>query len=330
MEIIKPGTRINFVKFRSIALGVSILVIAVSVISFFKPGPNMGIDFAGGEEMEVEFNDPIEISRLRSAIEALPVGDVKVQKVGEEEDNTYLLRMEELKTSIEEVGKESSAKDSAKGASGKTAAAVKDKLSSTFGDGSYTILKTDYVGPRVGRELRNKGVMAIVAAMGLILVYITLRFEFRYALGAVIALVHDVLITTGAFIVTGREFNLAIIAALLTIVGYSLNDTIVTFDRIRENVRRLRRVEYKEMINISINEVLSRTLLTSTTTFITVMFLFFIGSGVIKDFAFALLVGVVIGTYSSIFVASSFIIWWEGLRAGKRTTATAAADKQKV
>ncbi len=327
MEIIKPGTRINFIKFRSIALGVSILIIAVSVISFFKPGPKMGIDFAGGEEVEVKFDKAIEIARLRSAIEALPVGDVKVQSVGDTEENIYLLRMEELKVGIDEADKESAEDDSAEDASGKTVAAVKDKLSSTFGEGSYKVLKTDYVGPRVGQELRNKGVMAIVAAMGLILVYITLRFEFRYALGAVIAIIHDVLITTGAFIVTGREFNLAIIAALLTIVGYSLNDTIVTFDRIRENVRRLRRVKYREMINISINEVLSRTLLTSITTFVTVMFLFVIGSGIIKDFAFALLVGVVVGTYSSIFVASSFIIWWEELRAGKRTTAAAAAQK---
>lgn len=330
MEIIKPGTRINFIKFRTIALGVSVLVIAVCLFSFFKPGPNMGIDFAGGEEMEIKFNQAISIADLRSGLEELPVGDVKVQRVGEESSNTYLLRMEELKISIEEAEKSKAEDDEvakAEGASGKTAAAVKQKLASIFGENSFNVLKTDYVGPRVGKELRNKGVMAIVAAMGLILIYITLRFEFRYALGAVIALVHDVLITTGAFVVTGREFNLAIIAALLTIVGYSLNDTIVTFDRIRENVRRLRRIEYREMVNTSINEVLSRTLLTSVTTFITVMFLFVIGSGIIKDFAFALLVGIVVGTYSSIFVASSFIIWWEELRATKRTVA--ATEKQR-
>ncbi len=329
MEFIKPGTRIKFIKGRLIALIVSVIVIAVSIVSLFKPGPNMGIDFAGGEEMEIEFNESVSIARLRSAMEALPVGDVKVQRVGDETSNTYLLRMEELKVGIDETEKEKTVEsgEDAQGASGKTAAAVKGKLSSTFGEGSFTVLKTDYVGPSVGRELRNKGAMAIVAAMGLILIYITLRFEFRYALGAVIALLHDVIITTGAFVVTGREFNLAIIAALLTIVGYSLNDTIVTFDRIRENVRRLRRVEYKEMINISINEVLSRTILTSLTTFVTVLFLFVIGSGIIKDFAFALLVGIVIGTYSSIYVASSFIIWWEELRAGRRTVAV--AEKQK-
>jgi len=313
MEIIKPGTKINFVKYRGIALAVSLSFFIISLFGIFLwPGPNWGIDFAGGAEVEVALTrhlDETGMAELRYAMESLEMGEVKVQEwleLGQEESNKYMIRLESL--GFEQEGEAE-------------ATPVEDKLTELYGEDGYEILKTDYVGPRVGESLRNKGILAIVYAIALILVYITLRFEFRYALGAVIALVHDVAITTGAFIWTHKEISLAIIAALLTIVGYSLNDTIVVFDRIRENVRRMRRLSFPEMINASINETLSRTLLTSLTTLTVVFFLWFLGGGVIHDFAFALIVGVVVGTYSSIFVASSFVIFWESMRARKRTVA---------
>lgn len=314
MELIKPGTTIDFVGYRVAALLVSLAFIVVSLAGiFFWPGPNWGIDFAGGAEIQVAFKDHLDeagIAKLRSAMESLNLGEVKVQEwleIGQEQSNKYLIRLESL--GLDEEAQESENEISP----------VETKLAEEYGKDGFEILKTDYVGPKVGAELRNKGILAIGYAIVLILIYITLRFEFRYALGAVIALLHDVAITTGAFVWTQKEFNLAIIAALLTIVGYSLNDTIVVYDRIRENVRRMKRLSFIEMINASVNETLSRTILTSATTLVVVFFLWLLGGGVIHDFAFALLVGVMVGTYSSIFVASSFVIFWESLRARKRS-----------
>jgi preprotein translocase subunit SecF len=246
-------------------------------------------------------------------------------QIGQEESNNYLIRMEELAVDEAEMENkpEPQAGDTAgkSGATGKSASMVENKLSEVFGAGSFVVQKTDFVGPRVGKELRNKGLLSLVVANFLILIYITLRFEFRFAVGAVIALVHDVTITTGAIMWTHREVNLTTIAALLTIIGYSLNDTIVVYDRIRENQRKMRRFSFSDIINVSINETLSRTILTSLTVFIVVLFLFLLGGSVINDFAFAMLVGVIVGTYSSIYVASAFVVWLESLRAKKRTVA---------
>jgi preprotein translocase subunit SecF len=322
MEIIKPGTKINFVGFRKIAVVISVAAIAFCLFSIFvTPKPNWGIDFAGGTEMTVEFTSVLgteDIAKIRSSMESLNLGEVKVVE-------SFGSAMEETKRYQIHVEGEKLEKG-AKRDGGKTDSLVKNKLTEVFGAGSFEVLKSEYVGPAVGEELRNAGIMAIFGAMILILIYITLRFEFRYALGAVLAIFHDIILTTGAFVITDKDFNLPIIAALLTIIGYSLNDTIVVFDRIRENVRRLKRVEFAEMINVSINETLSRTLLTSATTFSVVFFLFLLGGGVIHDFAFALMVGVIVGTYSSIFVASTFVIWWENTRAQKRTTSPAESQ----
>ncbi len=315
MEFIKPGSKINFVGYRLAGVVLSLAVVAASLVGVFAwPGPNWGIDFAGGAEVQIELDRPLDpkgIENLRLELETLNLGEVKVQEwleLGDEQSSKYMIRMKSL--GLAETAEESEAAG---------VSPVENKLTEVFGKDGYTILKTDFVGPRVGAQLRNKGILAIGYAIALILVYITLRFEFRYAVGAVLALVHDVAITTGAFMWTQKELNLAIIAALLTIIGYSLNDTIVVFDRIRENSRRMRRMTFKEMVNSSINETLSRTILTSFTTLVVVFFLWLLGGGVIHDFAFALLVGVIVGTYSSIFVAGSFVIWWEEARAKKRT-----------
>lgn len=197
------------------------------------------------------------------------------------------------------------------GIESKAADKLKDGISKGFPDREITIRRTETVGPKIGEELKNRAWAAIVISLFGILIYISWRFEFRFAIGAIIALIHDILITLGIFSITGKELSLVVIAAFLTIVGYSLNDTIVVFDRIRENFSMRRRESYEKMIDISINESLSRTIITSLTTLVVVLFLFFSGGEVIHDFAFALLVGVVVGTYSSIFVASPVLVEWQ-------------------
>jgi preprotein translocase subunit SecF len=321
MELIKQGTKINFVGYMRFAVAASGLAIILSLIgSLVWPGPNWGIDFAGGAEIQVAFNKPVDMGDLRKAVNSLGLGEVKVQRwmeLGEENSNKFLIRMQTL--ALEEGVAPGNTAEKGSGATGKSATIVENKLAEVFGAGSFEVLKTDFVGPRVGNDLRNKGFLSLIVANLLILVYITLRFEFRFAVGAVIALVHDVTITIGAIVWTHREVNLTIVAALLTIIGYSLNDTIVVYDRVRENQKKHRRLTFNEVINVSINETLSRTILTSFTVFIVVLFLFVLGGSVINDFAFAMLVGVIVGTYSSIYVASAFVVWLESLRAKKRT-----------
>jgi preprotein translocase subunit SecF len=332
MELIKPGTKIDFVGRRRLFVGISLAVIFASLIGIFiSPGPNWGIDFKGGTEIDVKFTAPIKIEELRNAVESLHLGDVKIQSVNEagaESQTNFLIRMEQLTeeeplpTKAEKSGEPTpAASPTDQKAAGDKAGIVAAKLTEVFGPDSFEITKSDTVGPRVGKELRNKSVMAIVYAIAMLLVYIALRFELKYAIGAILALIHDVIITTGAFVFSQKEFNLPIIAALLTIVGYSLNDTIVVFDRVRENLRRMRKLEFNDMVNVSVNETLSRTLLTAGTTLITVFFLWWLGGGVIQDFAFALMVGIIVGTYSSIFIASAFVIEWEARKAKGRSPA---------
>lgn len=208
------------------------------------------------------------------------------------------------------------------GIEAKAADRLKEAISESYPDREITVRRTETVGPKIGQELQNRAWAAIIISLFGILVYISWRFEFRFAIGAIIALIHDILITLGLFSITGKELSLVVIAAFLTIVGYSLNDTIVVFDRIRENFSLRRRASYDSMVNTSINESLSRTIITSLTTLVVVLFLFFAGGEVIHDFAFALLVGVVVGTYSSIFVASPILIEWQN-RITKRGKARA-------
>ncbi len=194
---------------------------------------------------------------------------------------------------------------------------MQDALEKSYGEGKVDIRRTEMVGPQVGKDLREKGLLAILYAMIGILVYVTWRFEFRFALGSIVALIHDVLITLGAFAITHKEIDLPIIAAFLAIIGYSLNDTIIVYDRIRENMGKHSRDSFPAIINRSINETLSRTILTSGTTLLVVFALFIFGGGVIHNFAFALLVGIVVGTYSSIYVASPVLLFWENRKGNK-------------
>ncbi|MDO9515649.1 MAG: protein translocase subunit SecF, partial [Syntrophales bacterium] len=194
---------------------------------------------------------------------------------------------------------------------------ITEALSTSYGREDFEIRRIEVVGPKVGSDLRQKGLLAMLYAVIGILLYVTWRFELRYAVGAIVALIHDVVITVGVFSILGKEFTLPIIAALLTIIGYSLNDTIVVYDRMRENIKGARNQPLKEVINSSVNQTLSRTVLTSGTTLLVVLALFFLGGAVIHDFAFALLVGIVVGTYSSIFVASPTVLVWETISPSK-------------
>ncbi|MBN2179639.1 MAG: protein translocase subunit SecF [Deltaproteobacteria bacterium] len=302
MELIKPGTNLNFVGRMKMASFASVVVIIISIVSLlFHGGPNLGIDFAGGTQVQIKFEKKTEVKDIRDSLATIDLGKSIIQQFGYEDNSEFLIKTE--KSSSEIKGLSSS---------------IEEALTAQFGKDAFEVRRVEVVGPKVGKDLRQKGMLAMVYAIIGILIYITWRFEFRYAIGAIIALVHDVLITVGIFSLLDKEFSLPIIAALLTIIGYSLNDTIVVFDRIRENLRKVRRQELAGVVNSSINQVLSRTILTSGTTLLVVGALFFLGGAVIHDFAFALLVGVVVGTYSSIFIASPTILAWETVWPSKK------------
>lgn len=301
MEFIRTGTNIDFLGRRKAALAFSLLLIVITIATLvYKKGPNYGIDFVGGTLVHVKFSENISIDKLRESLSSLDLGDLLVQDFGEGEGE-YLIRVEKGSGDAE-----------------KLSIVIKGRLHESFGADSYDVRRVEMVGPQVGDDLKRKALMAILYAMGGILIYVTLRFEFRYALGAIIAIAHDVIITVGAFAVTGFEISLPVIAAILAVIGYSLNDTIIVYDRIRENIKKVKPGEEEACINKSINETLSRTLLTSLTTLIVVLALFFYGGGVIHNFAFALLVGVIIGTYSSIFVASPALLYYNSLTSKQR------------
>jgi preprotein translocase subunit SecF len=228
------------------------------------------------------------------------------------QDNEYLVRVDQLETDLDALSQR-----------------IEKALRDRFGADSTEVRRTELVGPKVGAELRRKGFLAVLYSIIGILIYVAWRFEFRFGLGAVLALVHDALITIGCFSFLNKEIDLPEVAAVLTVIGYSVNDTIVVFDRIRENMRKIRKQSLVKVINSSVNETLSRTLLTSGTTLITVIALFFLGGPVIHNFAFALLVGITVGTYSSIFIASPIVLFWDYLkeRIAKAKTARSGAKK---
>jgi preprotein translocase subunit SecF len=295
MEFVKPGTKIDFLGIRSFAFGLSGLVIAAGIVSIILHGGlNYGIDFAGGTLVQVKFLEPTQVETIKENLASIGLDRSLVQRFGEKGENEYLIRVEKSVSDLEDLSGQ-----------------IEGTLQEAYGKSGVEIRRTEMVGPKVGKDLRKKGILAIVYALIGILIYITWRFEFIFAVGAVIALAHDVIITVGAFSIANKEFTLPIVAAILTIIGYSLNDTIVVYDRIRENRRKARREPFAKIMNSSINETLSRTILTSLTTLIVVVILFIFGGGVIHDFAFALMVGVLVGTYSSIFVASPIILTWQ-------------------
>ncbi len=301
MEIIKPGINIDLVGKMKIAFAASLFAIIVSVASLiFHGGPNLGIDFAGGTLVQIKFSQETNADTIRDALQGIGLGNSVIQRFGYHDNNEFLIKTEKSSSAL-------------KGLTSK----IEEALNVSYNKDKFEIRRVEVVGPKVGKDLREKGMLAMLYAVIGILIYVTWRFELRYAVGAIIALLHDVLLTVGVFSLMGKEFTLPIIAALLTIIGYSLNDTIVVYDRIRENIKGVRKQPLKDIVNSSINQVLSRTVLTSATTLIVVLALFILGGAVIHDFAFALLVGILIGTYSSVFIASPTVLAWETLSPSK-------------
>ena len=298
--IIKPGTAIDFVGQRQYAFMFSGLLVLVSLGALLFAGPRYGIDFSGGTLVHVRFAEAVDISAMRDALGSVS-GDVSVQDFGGGKGE-YLLRVPQSASDLVGFG-----------------ARMEDALTTRFGGEAYEVLRTEAVGPRVGKELRRQGILAVLVATLMMGGYIALRFELRFGIGAAVALAHDVLVTVGTLIVLDYEFDLTTVAALLTIVGFSVNDTVIISDRIRENMRKIRRQPLSVIINQSINETLSRSVLTAGTTLFVIAALFFFGGSVIHGFALALLIGIPVGTYSSIFVASPIVLAFErsGARSGR-------------
>lgn len=349
MQFIKPGININFIGKKRIAFIVSVVMISISIASLvIKGGPMYGIDFAGGTVIQIKFDAPTDLNRIKEGLSKIDIGNTVVQSFGQPEDNEYLVRSDASAEKDPEFNQK--------------VQGITDILKAATGNGAE-IRRVEMVGPQVGEDLREKALFAMFFALLFITIYISGRFELKwvtslimagvlvgalflllricdlinikasipllilvalfvalilfwflklkYAMGAIVALIHDVTITVGIFSIFNKEFSLPIIAALLTIIGYSLNDTIIVFDRIRENLRKFTKNPLDMNVNKSINETLSRTILTSLTTLMVVITLFVLGGDIIHDFAFALIVGVLIGTYSSIYVASPILITWD-------------------
>ncbi|MFC1668213.1 protein translocase subunit SecD [Chlamydiota bacterium] len=278
--------KIDFIKKRYYAYVLSLIVIVLGITVFVMRGEkNFGVDFTGGEILQLQFDRPVSLDRLRESLTEIGLGDVLIQDLDEGNEILFRAKFNQGEQILEHLRKD-------------------------LGDITFEERRTERIGPTIGKDLRKNALFAILWALLGIVVYITFRFEFEFALGAVIAVIHDVSVTLAFFAFTGRELSLPVLAALLTIIGYSLNDTIVIFDRIREDLKLMRKDDLPVIINTSLNQTLSRTILTSLTTLMVVTCLYFFGGKVINDFAFALLIGVVVGTYSSIFVASPVILEW--------------------
>ncbi len=287
LQLVKPGTNINFLSARKIAFVFSALLLAGSIAVTAVVGLNFGIDFRGGILIEIQTEGPADISTLRNDLNGLGLGEVSLQEFGA--PNDVLIRIQRQE-----------------GEEAEQMAAI-DIVRGVLGDG-VEYRRTEFVGPTVGAELIEAGATAVILAMAAILVYIWFRFEWQFGVCAVAALVHDIISTIGLFALIQHEFNLATVAALLTIAGYSINDTVVVFDRVRENLRRYRKAGMIEILNRSLNETLSRTIMTSVTTMLALLALYFFGGEIIRDFAFAMMWGIVIGTYSSIFIAVPLLL----------------------
>ncbi|MEM1003976.1 MAG: protein translocase subunit SecF [Pseudomonadota bacterium] len=297
LKLVPQNTSFDFFSRWKLWLGISGLMMVVAFTSFLLQGLNFGIDFRGGTTIRTESAQPIDVGSYRDAIAPLELGDVTITEIFDPnfgpDENVAMIRIQ--------------AQDGVEAVAAATVTAVEQALKLAAPD--ITFVSVESVGPKVSGELIQTAVIAVMLAIGAVLVYIWLRFEWQFALGAVAALVHDVILTIGIFSELQIRFDLAIIAALLTIVGYSLNDTVVVFDRVRENLRKYKKKDLKEVLNISINETLSRTVMTSVTTLLALISLYVLGGDVIRGFVFAMIWGVIVGTYSSVFVASTILLW---------------------
>jgi preprotein translocase subunit SecF len=295
LKLVPSETKVDFFKLSKITFGASIIGMIVALVLFFLLGLNFGIDFRGGTTIRTDASIPIEVSTYRSALSKLDLGDVSITEVFDPtkpDQNVAQIRIEQ--------------QENEGSATVKTVKAVQAALLTI--DSKMTFPSIESVGPKVSGELIRTAVIAVIAAIFAVLFYIWLRFEWQFSVGAVAALIHDIVLTIGIFSLLQIKFDLAIIAALLTIVGYSLNDTVVVFDRVRENLRKYKKMELQKVLNLSINETLSRTVMTSVTTLLALISLFVLGGDVIRGFVFAMIWGVIVGTYSSVFIASNILL----------------------
>jgi preprotein translocase subunit SecF len=341
-EIIKPGTKIDFIGKWKIAVAVSTVVLLIGALGIPLRGFRMGVDFKGGTEMQVRFTGegPVGDAAIRSVLGDVGARNASVVRVGE--GNEFLLKFEGERAIDAPAAAEAGAQVEA-GAAPEPAAAPAGgeitaktdriiQLEAALAErvGPLEVTRVEFVGPKVGAELRNDGLKAIGIACLLILIYIAFRFTPRYAPGAVVALVHDVLVTSAVWIVFGLEFDLRVLAALLAVLGYSLNDTIIVYDRIRENLAIHTKSELVDVLNRSVNETLSRTLLTAFTTLIAVMALLVFGGEVVRPFALAMVIGIVVGTYSSVYIAAPMLLGLERWRAASAARSAGKARAAKA
>ena len=301
LKFVPDNANYPFMKFARIGFVVSAVLVVASLVSYFYPGLNYGIDFKGGTLVEIRTQGPANLSDLRAKLAALDIGAVELQEFGRPDDVLIRLPVQEQETAQQEM---------------------LAKVRGALGD-SVDYRRTEVVGPKVSAELARDGLIAILASVILVGVYLWFRFEWQFALGAIASLVHDVSLTIGLFVLLQLDFDLSIIAAILTIVGYSLNDTVVVYDRVRENLRRYKQMPLSDLIDRSLNETLPRTIMTSVSVFVALLALYTFGGEVIRGFTFAMLWGVVVGTYSSIYIAAPFLIF-----TGVTTSAT-QTDEQK-
>lgn len=297
----KTTTMINFMGLRKLAVIFSVILVLVSIVSLMVKGLELGVDFTGGTVMEMSYPGAVEPSDIRATLQEAGYEDFTVQHFGSIDKILVRIAPQAADTQKDLIAQDAKSKDKAQ-LSNNILAVLEAKTA------GVTMDRVEFVGPQIGEELREKGGLAMLYALAGILLYVALRFEFRFSVGSIIALLHDVIITLGFFSITGLEFDLTVLAAILAIIGYSLNDTIVVFDRIRENFRILRKQEPEGVVNTSINNTLSRTLVTSLTTLLVLVALFFFGGESVHAFSIAMIVGVIVGTYSSIYVASSSIL----------------------
>ena len=294
MELIRPNTRIDFIGKKKYTLWISAIVLLISLGSVFLfGGLKYGVDFAGGILIQVKFSKPVDISEVRNAMDTMGSKEAMVQAFGGE--NEYLIRVEKASGDLEALSKK-----------------IQVSLQEQFKGKPLEVRRVEVVGPKVGKDLKEKAMLALGLSFLAILIYVAWRFkQVSYGLGGIVALFHDVIVTYGAISIAGIEYSLNVLAVILTIIGFSINDTIVIFDRVREDVKKYRKEDLETIFNTAINETLGRTVLTSGTVMMVVLVLFFFGGPVIHDFAFALIVGLITGTYSTVYIASPVVLVWE-------------------
>jgi preprotein translocase subunit SecF len=290
-HLISPNSNIDFMGKRFIYMAISVLMIVGTIVLFFTKGLNYGIDFTGGAEVRVKVPNSWDTGHLRSSLEKANLTGLKILQIGDAKDGEYMIRAQEEGKDLNQVVK-----------------SIQGTLGSELKQGEYEVKSADIVGPSAGGLLRKNGMLAMFYALFAILLYVAIRFDFRFAPGAVLALFHDAIIVIGVFIVTQKEFDLTVLAAVLALIGYSNNDTIIVFDRVRETMHMNPGGKIEDIVNVSVNQTLGRTIMTSLATFVSVFMLWMFGGHVLEPFAFALMIGLVVGTYSSIFIASSAVI----------------------